>query len=114
MSEAGRGRLLVTAAAVCWSTGGLIARLVGTDPWTTVFWRGIFCALFLLGVIALREGRRTADVFRAMGGTGLAIAVCFGALFGWISIGFWTALLGFALLVFRRDRFAITRTEELE
>jgi drug/metabolite transporter (DMT)-like permease len=79
MSEAGRGRLLVTAAAVCWSTGGLIARLVGTDPWTTVFWRGIFCALFLAGVIALREGRRTGDVFRAMGGTGLAIAVCFAA-----------------------------------
>jgi drug/metabolite transporter (DMT)-like permease len=77
--EAGLGRLLVTAAAVCWSTGGLLARLVGTDPWTTVFWRGIFCAAFLVGVIALREGRRTADVFRAMGGTGLAIAVCFAA-----------------------------------
>jgi membrane glycosyltransferase len=38
-----------------------------------------------------------------------AIAVCFGALFGWISIGFWTATLGFGLLLFRRDRFAITR-----
>jgi membrane glycosyltransferase len=38
-----------------------------------------------------------------------AIAVCFGALFGWISIGFWTATLGFGLLLARRDRFAITR-----
>jgi drug/metabolite transporter (DMT)-like permease len=77
--EAGSGRLLVTVAAVCWSTGGLIARLVGTDPWTTVFWRGLFAAGFLTGVIALVEGRRTAAVFRAMGGTGLAIAVCFAA-----------------------------------
>jgi membrane glycosyltransferase len=38
-----------------------------------------------------------------------AIAVCFGALFGWISIGFWTATLGFLLLLFGRDRFAVTR-----
>ena len=45
--EARRGRLLVAAAAVCWSTGGLIARLADTDPWTTVFWRGLFCAAFL-------------------------------------------------------------------
>ena len=75
--EARRGRFLVAAAAVCWSTGGLIARLVDTDPWTTVFWRGIFCAAFLVGVTALREGRRTPDVFLGMGATGLAMAVCF-------------------------------------
>ena len=73
-SEAARsGRLLVGAAAMCWSTGGLIARLVDTDPWTTVFWRGIFCAAFLVAVTALREGRRTPDVFLGMGGGGLAM-----------------------------------------
>jgi drug/metabolite transporter (DMT)-like permease len=76
-AEARHGRLLVAAAAVCWSTGGLIARLVDTDPWTTVFWRGLFCAAFLVGVTALREGRRTPDVFGGMGATGLAMAVCF-------------------------------------
>jgi drug/metabolite transporter (DMT)-like permease len=75
--EGQRGRLLVAAAAVCWSTGGLIARLADTDPWTTVFWRGIFCAAFLVGVTALREGRRTRDVFLGMGGPGLAMAACF-------------------------------------
>jgi drug/metabolite transporter (DMT)-like permease len=77
-SEAARsGRLLVGAAAMCWSTGGLIARLVDTDPWTTVFWRGIFCAAFLVAVTALREGRRTPGVFLGMGGGGLAMAACF-------------------------------------
>jgi membrane glycosyltransferase len=40
-----------------------------------------------------------------------AIVMFFGALFGWISIGFWTALLGFVTLVGRRDRFAITRLD---
>jgi membrane glycosyltransferase len=39
----------------------------------------------------------------------VAISLCFGALFGWISIGFWTATLGFVLLASKRDRFAITR-----
>lgn len=77
-SEAARrGRLLVGAAAMCWSTGGLIARLVDTDPWTTVFWRGIFCAAFLVAVTALREGRRTPGVFLGMGLPGVAMAVCF-------------------------------------
>lgn len=37
-----------------------------------------------------------------------AIVIFFGALFGWISIGFWTALFGFIELVGRGDRFAIT------
>ncbi len=72
-----RGRLLVAAAAVCWSTGGLLVRTVDTDPWTTVFWRGLFCVAFLVGVTALREGRRTLAVFARMGGTGLGMAVCF-------------------------------------
>ena len=41
-----------------------------------------------------------------------AIAICFGALFSWISIGFWTAMFGFFLLAFRRDKFSITRTAD--
>jgi membrane glycosyltransferase len=39
------------------------------------------------------------------------IALLFGALFGWISIGFWTALAGFALLLRGGDRYLITRTD---
>ena len=51
------------------------------------------------------------EVLPHQGGTWLevAIALVFGLLFGWISIGFWTALIGFGLLV-GRDRFAITNT----
>jgi membrane glycosyltransferase len=40
----------------------------------------------------------------------MVIVAFFGALFGWISIGFWTALAGFWILLFRRDRFSITST----
>ncbi|HYC55771.1 MAG TPA: glucans biosynthesis glucosyltransferase MdoH [Candidatus Binatia bacterium] len=42
----------------------------------------------------------------------MAIVLSFGALFGWISIGFWTALLGFIVLLRGRDRFAITRIDD--
>jgi hypothetical protein len=41
----------------------------------------------------------------------LVIALLFGALFGWISIGFWTAFAGFALLLRGGDRYVITRTD---
>ena len=57
-------------------------------------------------------GEFMLDVLPQKGNTLLegGIALCFGALFGWISIGFWTATLGFLLLASHRDRFAITRT----
>jgi membrane glycosyltransferase len=42
-------------------------------------------------------------------GLELAIALGFGALFGWISIGFWTAVCGFLVLL-GGDRFAIGRS----
>jgi drug/metabolite transporter (DMT)-like permease len=75
--DAPRGRILVAAAAVCWSAGGLIARLVDTDPWTTVFWRGLFCAAFLAGVTAVRARDRALGVFLGMGASGLGMAACF-------------------------------------
>jgi drug/metabolite transporter (DMT)-like permease len=60
-SEAGptarHGVLLVAAAAICWSSGGLIVRLVGTSPWTTSFWRSVFASLFLALVVRLVWGR---------------------------------------------------------
>jgi len=76
-----RGVLLVAGAALCWSSGGLLARLVDTDTWTTVFWRGIFCAAFLLvvtgaqarGAPSARAGGRAGT----LGWPGLAMAVCF-------------------------------------
>ena len=76
-SSRSRGILLVAAAALCWSSGGLLARLVDTDTWTTVFWRGIFSAAFLLGVGAL-QGRRTGrGVLSGLGWPGWVMAVGF-------------------------------------
>jgi membrane glycosyltransferase len=71
--------------------------------------------LLLAGLVLLPTAVATAfmqEVLPRHGGTWLevAIALVFGALFGWISIGFWTATAGFLLLAGGRDRFAITRT----
>jgi len=72
--------------------------------------RRLLLALLVL-IPSVIAGGFMLTVLPAGGGNWLeaAIAVCFGALFGWISIGFWTATLGFGLLLSRRDRFAITR-----
>ncbi len=56
------------------------------------------------------------NVLPHQGGTWIefAIVIFFGALFGWISIGFWTALFGFFTLASRRSRFAITHVDPEE
>src|SRR5215470_5600002 len=79
MREARSGRLMVAAAAVFWSAGGLMTRTVETDAWTTVFWRGLFCGAFLVVVTALRARRETLATFVSIGGAGLGMAVCFAA-----------------------------------
>jgi len=71
------GFWLVAAAALCWSTGGLIARLVGTGPWTTVFWRSVFCAAFLFSAVAIARRGRLAAVVRETGWPGVLMAACF-------------------------------------
>jgi membrane glycosyltransferase len=41
----------------------------------------------------------------------LVLACFFGALFGWLSVGCWTALFGFFVMLRRGDRFAIHRSD---
>ncbi len=62
----------------------------------------IVAARFMISVLP-HQGRNWLEV---------AIAMFFGALFGWISIGFWTATLGFFTLLRRKRRFAITQAED--
>jgi len=71
-----RGMLLVAGAATCWSTGGLIARLVSTDPWTTTLWRCVFSAAFLIVVVAVVRRQGVLAQWRATGWPGVGIAAC--------------------------------------
>jgi drug/metabolite transporter (DMT)-like permease len=71
-----RGAFLVACAAVCWSSGGLIARLVTTDPWTTSFWRSLFAALFLGAVLWTVRRRGLLGQWRDGGLPMLVVAAC--------------------------------------
>jgi len=72
-----RGLWLVASAAVCWSTGGLITRLVGTDPWTTIFWRSVFCSAVLGIALAIAYRGRLARLVLDTGWPGVLMAACF-------------------------------------
>ncbi|TXH36544.1 MAG: EamA family transporter [Rhodospirillaceae bacterium] len=72
-----QGSLLVAAAALCWSTGGLIARFITADSWTQVCWRGGFSAAALMVFLLWREGRNIGALIRTQGLPGLGVALCF-------------------------------------
>jgi drug/metabolite transporter (DMT)-like permease len=75
-SAAGRGAFLVAAASVVWSSGALIVRLVGADPWTVNVWRGLFSSSFLMLASPLAHRGSLIEPWRRMGWPGLAIAAC--------------------------------------
>lgn len=71
-----RGALLVACAAVCWSSGGLIVRLVSTSPWTTSLWRSLFASLFLTTVLWVVRGRSIIAQWREGGRPVVIVAAC--------------------------------------
>lgn len=75
------GALLIVGATFCWSTGGILVRSVTADVWTIVFWRSAVLALVLGGYLVLRHGRRTGEVFRAIGLAGLLSSLLIAASF---------------------------------
>lgn len=79
-------------------------------PWPRVARRRRLLLMVLVLIPSVIASGFMVNVLPDQGKTPLEVAIVllFGALFGWISIGFWTATLGFFTLVGRRDRFAIT------
>jgi len=94
--------------------GSRLRRLRRQLPWTRVAHRRrLLLGLLVLIPTTVASGFMV-NVLPRHGETWLELAIVafFGALFGWISIGFWTAVLGFLTLVRRRDGFAITSLAE--
>ncbi len=56
------GVLFLALAALCWSMAGLFTRLIALDPWTILFWRGVFGALLTGGCTLCLSGRDPAAV----------------------------------------------------
>ncbi|HXK25937.1 MAG TPA: glucans biosynthesis glucosyltransferase MdoH [Myxococcota bacterium] len=72
--------------------------------------RRVLLALLVI-VPSIAAGAFMLEVLpgRGEGSLELVLSFFFGALFGWLSIGFWTALFGFLVMLRRGDRFAIHR-----
>jgi membrane glycosyltransferase len=90
--------------------GSPLRRLRRTLPWTRVaHWRRLLLVLLVLVPTTIASAFMV-NVLPTQGRTWLEVAIVatFGVLFGWVSVGFWTALFGFVTLVRGRDRFAIT------
>jgi membrane glycosyltransferase len=118
-----RRRLVATSDADPWrghaaARGGRVPRAVRVMRlrlrWVrSAFWRrALLLLLVLIPTVIASEFMVQVLPYQGRTPLELVIVVFFGALFGWISIGFWTAIAGFLLLLTRRDRFAITADTE--
>lgn len=70
------GAALLAASAVAYSSAGFYTRLIETDAWTMLFWRGLFGGLFLAGMLLWREKGRAMTAISDIGRDGLLIAAC--------------------------------------
>src|SRR5262245_66659761 len=71
------GIALVAAAALIWSTGGLLGRMVETEPATKLFLRSGFAFLALLIYVAVRHRGKVIKAFRDLGWAGIIVGCCF-------------------------------------
>jgi drug/metabolite transporter (DMT)-like permease len=69
------GTALVAGAALCWSSAGLLSRLVATDSWTTMFWRSLTSAIFLFAALWVTRRRELWRSFATLFGSGLTITL---------------------------------------
>jgi drug/metabolite transporter (DMT)-like permease len=68
------GLVLVTAAAVAWSTAPLFTRLLPFDAWTILFWRGVFGGGSIVAFLLLTEGRGGLLQLVSIGTSGWVVA----------------------------------------
>ncbi len=70
------GTLLVFGSAVAYSSAGFFTRLIVLDPWTMLFWRGVFAGGFIAMVVVIQNGWAAWAALRRAGLPGLAAAGC--------------------------------------
>jgi drug/metabolite transporter (DMT)-like permease len=76
------GVLLMIAAGLCWSTGGIFVRNVAsTDGWEIVFWRSLFMVAFLFSVLVAWHRGAVWSKIRAVGGAGVLAGALLAATF---------------------------------
>jgi drug/metabolite transporter (DMT)-like permease len=76
------GVLLMIAAGLCWSTGGIFVRSVAsTDGWEIVFWRSVCMVAFLFSVLVAWHRGAVWSKIRAVGAAGVLAGALLAATF---------------------------------
>lgn len=79
------GALLVAAACVCWSSGGILVRLLDLDAIVIVFWRSLFMAAAVALTLLVVHRQKAPAVIAAVRWPGLLSGVLLsGAFIGYI------------------------------
>src|ERR1700712_2873535 len=73
-SQHRKGNALVVAAAVAWSTAPFFTRLLPFDPWTILFWRGVFAGSLISVFLVVMQGRAALWQLVVPGRGGLLVA----------------------------------------
>jgi drug/metabolite transporter (DMT)-like permease len=73
-SERGVGIALVISAAIAWSTAPFFTRLLPFDPWTILFWRGLFGGSLITVFLVMMQGRAALWQLVVPGKGGLLVA----------------------------------------
>lgn len=77
-----KGVLLMIAAGLCWSTGGIFVRNVAsTDGWEIVFWRSLFMVAFLFAVLVWWHRGAVWSKIAAVGPAGVLSGALLAATF---------------------------------
>ncbi len=78
ISEHLKGILITTLGVIILSPDALLIRLLNTDTWTAVFWRGVAFAVGILVLMLLTYRQKTVQQFKKVGKAGLLIGLIFG------------------------------------
>jgi drug/metabolite transporter (DMT)-like permease len=77
-----RAILFMIVAAICWSSGGILVRALSiANAWEIVFWRSLFMAAFVAGVLFVLHGARMPRAVVAVGRPGLLSGLLLAATF---------------------------------
>lgn len=70
------GTALMAGFALLSSTVGVFNRLIATDAWTMIFWRGLLGGLVVAAILVTRDGRKAWASLCAIGRDGLVVVFC--------------------------------------
>ena len=77
-----RAAAWMVAACVLWSTAGLVARaLESARSWEVTFWRSLFAAVSMAGILGVTRRREAWTVVRAAGWPGIVSGAMFCTMF---------------------------------